>query len=186
MTVAQSSDGTGPLPRSRAALAQARRVLDQLPAKEISVEAYRDHVPWVLDRLDNVWRTIDSESRGVRTDRFGRWWAGQRTENREAIKVLRNAEVKQGEQSTRRMMIGRSPTRLQVHEDGSITCLPEDGSEISVVPGQPIILEPPVEWKTTWDFAVPGLEDRPVQDVLEKVYSDLSDSVLPTAERLLR
>ena len=49
---------TSPLPRSRAALEQARRVLDQLYASEESVRDYRDKMPYVLDRLDNVWRTI--------------------------------------------------------------------------------------------------------------------------------
>ena len=45
---------TSPLPRSRAALEQARRVLDQLYASEESVRDYRDKMPYVLDRLDNV------------------------------------------------------------------------------------------------------------------------------------
>ncbi len=49
----------------------------------------------------------------------------------------------------------------------------------------PVVLELPQKWTATWDFAVPGLADRPVQDVLELVYSQLADSVLPTAEQLL-
>jgi hypothetical protein len=186
MAAARSTSDTGyPLPGSRAALAQARRVLDQLPAKESSVEAYRDYIPWVLDRLDNVWRTINSESEGKRTGRFANWWSGQVTDTREAIRVLRNAEVKRNEQSTRRTRVGMSPTRLQVHEDGTISLHRADGTVSRITPGGPVVLEPPQEWTATWDFAVPGLADQPVEDVLELVYSQLADSVLPTAEQLL-
>ena len=57
-TASMAPQETSPLPRSRAALEQARRVLDQLYASEESVRDYRDKMPYVLDRLDNVWRTI--------------------------------------------------------------------------------------------------------------------------------
>jgi hypothetical protein len=109
------------LPRSRKALEQARRVLDELPSKAASPTGYRDHVPWALDRLENVWRTINEESRGRRTAEFGTWWAGELSGNRAAINQLRNAEVKRGEQTTRRTMVFKAVNQIRVDEDGRIT-----------------------------------------------------------------
>ena len=171
------------LPKSRAALEQARRVLDQLPTKERSVQDYRDHIRYVLDRLDNVWRTIDAESKGRRTPEFGEWWAAQTTETRSAIKWLRTAEVKEGAVSTRKRSRLAVEGFMRVHEDGSMTFHREDGSEIEAGPqGIGVTAK---ETESLWDFAVPGLEERRVQDVLETVYSN-PDRVLTKAERLLR
>ena len=175
---------TTPLPKSRAALEQARRLLDELPARERSVQEYRDHVPYVLERLDHVWRTIDAESRGRRTPEFGEWWAGQTTSTRNAIKWLRNQELKHGVQSTRKRSRFAVQGFMRVHENGRMTWHREDGSEIE--PGPQGVEVSAKETESLWDFAVPGLEDQPVQDLLETVYTNLADRVLPTAERLLR
>lgn len=178
-----SVESSTPLPRSRQALEQARRVLDELPEKEASVEKYRDLVPWALDRLDNVWRTIDDESRGQRTPEFGAWWAAQRTGTRDAVKRLRNAEVKRGEISTRRRSTFTFPGTMTIYEDRSITFHDADGAELPAGP-EGVHIEAN-ETKRLWDFALPGLEDRPVQDVLETIYAVLADLVLPKAESLL-
>jgi hypothetical protein len=175
---------TTPLPRSRAALAQARRLLDQLPDKESSVEEYRDLIPYALDRLDNVWRTIDAESRGRRTQQFGTWWAEQHTSTRDAIKRLRNAELKHGVQMTRKRSRFTFSGFMRIHDDGTITFHNQDGSEFeSGLEGVDVAM---TETESRWDFEVPGLEDRPVQEVLEAVYTTLAEHLLPTAERVLR
>lgn len=184
MTADEPQEPT-PLPRSRKALAQARRVLDQLPAKESSVQDYRDFIPYVLDRLEHVWRTIEYESKGKRTQPFGAWWAEQRQGNRHSVSVLRNAELKRGEKSTRRRTEFKVPGYIQVHEDGRITAHRQDGSEIPRGP-EGITVEPAVAVRSGWEFAVAGLDDRPAQEVLETVYRRLADETLPTAERLLR
>jgi hypothetical protein len=175
---------TTPLPESREALEQARRILDQLPDKEGSIEQYRDLVPYALDRLDNVWRTIKDESKGRRTHCFGTWWAEEHTRTRDAVKALRNAELKRGMKSTRKRSRFAIPGFVQVHEDGTITVHREDGSEIESGPEGVRVTATEIE--SRWDFNVPGLEDRPVQEVLETVYTVLAERVLPTAERLLR
>jgi hypothetical protein len=178
-----ASEETTPLAASRAALDQARRLLDQLPDKERSVEEYRDVIPYVLDRLDNVWRTIDAESRGRRTPQFETWWAAQQTRTRDAIKVLRNAELKRGVQLTRKRSRFKFSGFMRIHEDGTITFHNEDGSEFeSGLEGVDVTM---TETESRWDFNVPGLEDRPVQEVLETAYTTLAERVLPTAERLL-
>jgi hypothetical protein len=178
-----AAEDTTPLPKSRAALARARRILNQLPDKEGSVEEYRDLIPYALELLDNVWRTIDAESRGRRTEQFGRWWADQNTSTRDAIKRLRNYELKRNVQLTRKRSRFKSPGFVQIHEDRTITFHNEDGSEFdSGLEGVDIIA---TETESRWDFEVPGLEDRPVQEVLETVHTTLAERVLPTAERLL-
>jgi hypothetical protein len=121
------------LPCTREALAQARGLLDRLPALEDSVQDYRDQIGWVLDRGDNVWRVIEEESRGQRTHDFGTWWASQLTSARQAIKDLRNAEVKRGEQRTR-ISRANSSDRIRIHEDGRITLIREDGTEVAPGP----------------------------------------------------
>jgi hypothetical protein len=106
VTVDENEDG--PLPEACRALAQARRVLDELVAKQDMPQAYRDHLPYVLDRLDNVWRTIDAESRGARTSAFGTWWADQRENtDRRAIKELRNGELKRTLRARNRLRCSR-------------------------------------------------------------------------------
>jgi len=174
------------LPLARRALAQSRRVLDRLQEDEASAERYRDYLPWVLDRLDNVWRTIDSESSGRRTPEFGRWWALQTTGNRHAIKVLRNAEVKRNEQSTRQSRIYQSRSSLEIREDGSWATHGPDGSELATrADGSPVPLIVDELVEVTWTFALPGVDDRPVQQVLETVYERLSLETVPTAEQML-
>jgi hypothetical protein len=178
--------GDAALPRSRAALDQTRRLLDQLPQHESSPQDFRDSIGWLLDRLDNVWRTIDSESKGRRSHAFGEWWAGQKSGNRHAIKALRNAEVKQGQQTTRGELTFRMPGLIRVNDDGTVTLLDEDGNEVSRAPvGSLVPAAPAVLHSSRWVFAVPNLEDRTVLENLEIVYRRLADEVLPTAERLL-
>jgi hypothetical protein len=158
-------------------LAQAQRMLDLLPTNEQSVQEYRDFIPYVLDRLDNVWRTIDSESKGKRTPAFASWWREQYTPSRQMLKALRNAELKQGVQSTRKRSRFRGLGHIRIREDGRVTVHGEDGSEVRELTA--------VEVESKWDFNVLGLEDRPVQEVLEEVVSRLDAEVVPTAERLL-
>jgi hypothetical protein len=177
--VAVAPEHTTPLPESRAALAQARRLLDQLPDKEDSLEEYRDLIPYALDRLDNVWRTINEESEGQRTQQFAAWWAEQRTRTRDSVKVLRNYELKRNVQLTRKRSRFKFPGTMQIHKDRTITYHHEDGSEVEGIPTF-------IHTESRWDFNVPGLEDRPVQEVLETVYTVLAERVLPTAERLLK
>ena len=149
-----------------------------LPAKEGSVQEYRDFIPYVLDRLDNVWRTIDAESKGRRTSAFVSWWGEQYTPSRRMLKALRNAELKNGMQSTRKRSRLQGLGHVRVHEDGRVTFHGEDGSEVRHITA--------VEVESKWDFDVPGLQDWPVQEVLEEVISRLDAEIIPTAERLLR
>jgi hypothetical protein len=118
------------------------------------------------------------------TPEFGEWWAAQHTRTRDAIRKLRNAELKRGVQLTRRKSRFRFPGFIRVHEDGTVTVHREDGSEIESGPRGVEVAA--TETESRWDFHVQGLEERPVQEVLDTVYKTLDAHVLPTAERLLR
>jgi hypothetical protein len=174
------------LPLARTALEQAQRVIRQLPHKESSREDYRDHVPYALDRLDNVWRMIDKDSRGKRTRTFASWWQEERNHpNRNAVKILRNVELKDNHQTTKAEMLFKGQHTLHVDEHSRMTMLREDAAEVPRRPdggldGGDMILQ-----EVRWEFAVPDLEGESVQAILETVYTDLAERVLPTAERLL-
>lgn len=83
------------LSRSRAALARAGRMLDDLSQHSHDSVAFRDRIPYVLDLLAGVTRTIDAESRGSRTPAFGLWWASFDRSAQAAIQEMRNAELKE-------------------------------------------------------------------------------------------
>lgn len=67
---------------------------------------------------------------GQRPDAFVQWWSQQRTDTREAIRKLRNAEVKKNVPQTGAVSRARSPDRIRIHDDGRITLIREDGREV--------------------------------------------------------
>jgi hypothetical protein len=56
------------------ALAWAQRMLHDLAGHGADSVDFRDRIPYVLDLLAGVTRTLDAESRGDRTARFSAWW----------------------------------------------------------------------------------------------------------------
>jgi hypothetical protein len=82
------------LSRSREALDRARRMLDDLAHHRGSTVAFRDRIPYVLDLLAGVTRTIAKESSGHRTQQFAYWWATADRSAQQAIEEMRHAELK--------------------------------------------------------------------------------------------
>lgn len=157
------------LAQSRAALAQARRVSAELLSESNSIERFRDLAPYAFDRLDNVWRTIDSESRGRRTQEFGSWWKGEREhDHRRFVKLVRNQELKEN------LMLTRTVARY-------------GGSFEVTQPGlQSYDLGAMEHIDTEWYFNVQGVAEQSANEVLTILLDDLESRVLPTAERLLQ
>jgi hypothetical protein len=108
--------------------------------------------------------------------------AEQRTPTRESIKRLRNLELREGYRLSRKRTRFALPGSMQIHKDGKITFHREDGGEIDIETEALTLTES----TTVWDFNVPGVQDRPVKDVLDTACGVLSQQVLPEAERLLR
>jgi hypothetical protein len=55
----------------------------------------RDRLPYVLDLLAGVSRTVDTESRGHRRPAFAAWWGGVDRSAQQTIHEMRNAELKE-------------------------------------------------------------------------------------------
>lgn len=174
-----------PLPRARRALAQARRQLDDLEQAREDIEKYRDLLPYVLDRLLNVWRVIDTESRGRRPQAFSTWWLNQKDGNRSSVARLRNQELKANQQSAKQEKFFRGENSIRVLENGKVEAVRPDGTIAPLLPDGTVNAGEMVWQKTRWEFIVPGLEGREAREVLELVYMKLKTEVLPEAERLV-
>ena len=123
-----------PLPRARRALAQARRQLDDLEQAREDIEKYRDLLPYVLDRLLNVWRVIDTESRGRRPQAFSTWWLNQKDGNRSSVARLRNQELKANQQSAKQEKFFRGENSIRVLENGKVEAVRPDGTISPLLP----------------------------------------------------
>lgn len=183
----ESSIAAGPLPLSGLALAQARRVVADLMTKVSSVDDFRDAVPYALDRIDNVWRTINTESRGSRTRAFASWWASEESHpNRVAVRRLRNLELKENRLTTRAEDVYKGENLLVVRADGTRDAQRPDGSMLPLDSDGTVNLGEASFESTEWSFIFRGIDDRPIQDILDTLLHDLETRVLPAAERLLQ
>jgi hypothetical protein len=70
-------------------------MLDDLARHSSDIGALRDRLPYVLDLLSGVTRTIHAESRGRRTPPFTAWWNSVDRSAQRAIQEMRNAELKE-------------------------------------------------------------------------------------------
>jgi hypothetical protein len=70
-------------------------MLDDLGRYSADLDALRDRLPYVLDLLSGVTRSIDAESKGRRTPAFSAWWKTVDRSAQQAIKEMRNAELKE-------------------------------------------------------------------------------------------
>jgi hypothetical protein len=69
-------------------------------ARRADEQAFKDRLPYVLDLLAGVGRQIDEAMPGAGP--VATWWETQRTQDREAIRQMRNAELKRLESGTKR------------------------------------------------------------------------------------
>jgi hypothetical protein len=88
------------LPRSREALARARRRLAEVADRSFDETWREDQIPYLLELADGVTRMINEETDGRRTPAFGMWWANQDRSARDAVHEMRNAELKRLESRT--------------------------------------------------------------------------------------
>jgi hypothetical protein len=161
------------LNRAREALERADRLLNALTnIKDDDVTGFRDAVPYVLAQLDLINSIIDEDSRRHRTPAFSTWWNGQHP-LKDALHELRNAELKQQEQSTGLNATVQAETIRAVVEDGKLRNLPPDPN--SQLPRA----------RMYWTFTSGGFAGQEVIPTLRHYYDHLMNSVIPTAESLL-
>jgi hypothetical protein len=70
-------------------------MLDDLARHSADLDALRDRLPYVLDLLSGVTRSIDAENKGRRTPAFSAWWKTVDRSAQQAINEMRNAELKE-------------------------------------------------------------------------------------------
>ena len=61
--------------RSKKALERASRMLDDLKGRSVSVVAFRERIPYVLDPLAGVTRVVSKATKGHRTQALAYWWS---------------------------------------------------------------------------------------------------------------
>jgi hypothetical protein len=153
------------LPKSREALARAERMLDDLARHTLDSVAFRDRIPYVLDLLAGVTRTIHAESSGHRTPEFGTWWASVDRSAQQSIQEMRNAELKE--------LISRTAAHFDTHINVSAADFPDlrvnDGDTVT---------------RVTWAFNGGALHGKPVLDTLRDYLQEVT-AVLEEAERRL-
>lgn len=186
VVIVTATDVDDVLPRTRKALAQARRQLNDLQSRRDDIVGFRDLLPYVLDRLLNVWRSIETESRGRRTPAFGTWWKGQLAGNREWVASLRNIELKDNHETSKADTYYRGTNAIQVFEDGHREAIRPDGSIAPRLPDGGLDAGDMVRHSIRWEFVVPGLEGREAEEILELVFCRLDSEILPHAEKLIR
>lgn len=154
-------------------------MLDDLNQHAKDEVAFQDRLPYVLDLLLGVTRSINEESRGHRTSQFSNWWRAADRSVRDAIQDLRNAELKRVESRAKQKIVvemrgyGGRPARSSAlvegvrMEDVSLTA-----SQVSI------------EVSTEWRFTGGDLNDRPVLPTLVRYWNDVG-AVLAQAEQLL-
>jgi hypothetical protein len=140
-------------------------MLQDLKQHESSPIDFLDRLPYVLDLLAGVTRTIDKESKGSRTASFSAWWPALAIKLREEITRLRDAELKGLDPQTGRDI------------DVVVNALAADYPDRSVNDGDSV-----VTW--TWVFSEGQLKKQAVLPVLEQYLSELRQILAEAETRL--
>jgi hypothetical protein len=138
--------------RSREALARAERMLDDLSRHSHDSVAFRDRLPYVLDLMAGVTRTIHSESSGSRTPAFGSWWASVDRSRQTDIQEMRNAELKE--------LISRTAARYETE----INVLAANYPDLRVNDGDTVT-------RVRWLFEGGAHQGQPVVKTLREYWS---------------
>jgi hypothetical protein len=153
------------LPKSRAALARARRVLHQV-TRRIDTTWLKDQVPYLLDLAAGVTRMIDTKTSGYRTPAFAAWWAGVDRSAQREIQEMRNSELKE--------LVSRTQADLQ-----TLTNLrAADYQGLPVKDGD-------TGYLFTWVFVGGPFHGKSVVGILKR-YLDHGEQLIGEAERLRR
>jgi hypothetical protein len=86
------------LDRSRTALRQAAKAVEELRTVKNEPEAFRDRFVSAMGMVQRVGSVIDDETKGHRTSEFDMWWKATQSDPVFAfMQDVRNAEFKRGE-----------------------------------------------------------------------------------------
>ncbi|GLX09427.1 hypothetical protein [Microbispora sp. NBRC 16548] len=160
------------LPRAHESLARGGRMLDDLKIHTQDEVAFRDRLPYVLDLLAGVTRSIDDESKGQRSNKFSAWWNGIDRSMQKEITELRHSELKRIE----------SRTEVRVNVDLATPTPPSEPIKTTVeeLTANAIHIHVSLEWR----FKGGAFDDKQVIDTLQAYWCTARD-ILAKAEELL-
>ena len=141
-------------------------MLDELAGYALESIAFRDRIPYVLDLLDGVARTIHSESRDHRTAEFTAWWDTVDRSAQQSIHEMRNAELKG--------LVTRTAAHYEVYV----------GVSAADYPDVPTINDGDTVTRVTWEFHGGALHAKPVLETL-RGYLKHAAELVDEAERKL-
>ena len=153
------------LTRTGSALARAQRMFQDLVEHSADSTGFRDRIPYVLDLLAGVTRTLDAESHGHRTAAFSDWWTALDRAEQKAIAEMRNAELKGLE------------TRTSLQQLTTTNANPVDLPDLRVEAGDTVT-------RILWIFNGGPLDGVPVLEALSRYLEHLS-GLTDQAEQLL-
>ncbi|WP_433498130.1 hypothetical protein ACQP1K_24995 [Sphaerimonospora sp. CA-214678] len=158
--------------RAHESLARGERMLNDLKIYIQDEVAFRDRLPYVLDLLAGVTRSIADESKGQRSNKFSAWWNGIDRSIQKEITELRHAELKRIE----------SRTEARVNVD-LVTPIPQPEPTrmtVEALAANVIHIQVSLEWR----FKGGAFDEKPVIDTLEAYWRTARD-ILAKAEKLL-
>ncbi len=169
--VTAGSSGTPHLPKATLGLQRARRMFDDLKKYEYDRTGFLDRLPYVLDLLWGVTRTINKESKGKRTIAFSTWWTTLSVQLQAEIERLRHAELKALESQTGRLI------DVVIYDASGVS------DSVGRYEGRPVNPDDTAV-TITWVFSGGPLDQQPLLPVLEQYLNNLG-SILADAESRL-
>jgi hypothetical protein len=140
-------------------------MLDDLNRYTLDSVGFRDRIPYVLDLLAGVTRTIHSESSGYRTPEFAAWWASVDRSAQRVIQAMRNVELKE------------LVSHTAAHYETEINVFAADYPDLRVNDGDTVT-------RVTWTFQGGAHHGKPVLETLGG-YRDYVAGLVEEAERKL-
>jgi hypothetical protein len=140
-------------------------MLDDLERHSHDTTDFRDRLPYVLDLLAGVTRTIDTESSGHGTSVFAAWWGAVGCSAQQTIQEMRNAELKE--------LVSRTAAHIEVEIGVSTGNYPglraNDGDTVT---------------RISWAFNGGALHGQPVLKTLREYLQQVSELVGEAEGRL--
>jgi hypothetical protein len=172
--------------RTSMALADAKFQMNQLAQMRPGFQDFNLLLPFVLDRLANVCRSINEETKGRRSADFSSWWDQLKNDpDLTTLTGARNDELKASTRTTSGTIDLHIPGGPTWHiESVEVTVTAHDGTTQTVSPRY--TTESSENAVETLTFTVGAWAGREVMSVLEEMLDRLDSDVVPTAERLAK
>ncbi|MDA3806220.1 hypothetical protein PED38_15580 [Clavibacter sp. CT19] len=172
--------------RTYMALADAKFQMNQLAQMRPNLKDFNLLLPYVLDRLANVCRSINEETKGHRSADFSSWWDPLKDDpDLTTLTRARNDELKASTRTTTgtvELRVPGGPSWFIESVEATVTTA--DGTTQTV--GTRYTIEAPENAVISVTFTVGAWAGREVMSVLQEVLARLELDIVPTAVRLAK